>query len=209
MSLRRISIRLSVSLFTGALTYNDEARMTNDERSPNAQRRSWQPTRFRHSFVIGHSSFVIFSWRKSFDQPVMIDLSCITKAVVQTIRASLPEFHCIGPHSISTPVWRQRNTLVAKTFCHLCHSRVQDAASIEDLALTRGPRAQLAAERARVKIGLRFFTRGFFRFPADANLPVQLDPVKSQRRIGIGFELLSFFAFVVRKKDEPVLIETF
>ena len=88
------------------------------------------------------------SGRQPFDEPVMIGLSCITKAIVQTIRASLPEFHRIGSHSISTPVLRQRNTLVAKTFCHLCHSRVQDAAPIEDLALTRGPRAELAAERA-------------------------------------------------------------
>src|SRR4029453_18310182 len=138
----------------------------------------------------------------------MIGLPRITKAVVQTIRASLPEFHDIGFHSISTPVWRQRNTLIPKTFCHLCHSRVQDAPPIQDLALARGPRAQLAAERARMKIGLRFFPRGSSRLPADANLPVQLDPVKSQRRIRIGFELFSFFAFVVREKDEPVLIET-
>ena len=106
-------------------------------------------------------------------------------------------------------MWRQWNALVTKTFCHLRHARIKHATSIEHLALTRGPRAQLAADRARLKVSLRFLALSFFRCPADANLPIQFDPVKRQRRIGIDFELLSFFAFVVGKKDETVLVETF
>ena len=43
-----------------------------------------------------------------------------------------------------------------------------------------------------MKICLRFFARRFFHFSADANLPVQFDPVKRQRRIWIGVELLAF-----------------
>src|SRR6476646_10843787 len=60
-----------------------------------------------------------------------------------------------------------------------------------------------------MKISLRFFTRSFRHFSADANLPVQFDPVKRQCRVRIGLELLSFFAFVIRKKNEAVLIEAF
>src|SRR5262245_7473938 len=60
-----------------------------------------------------------------------------------------------------------------------------------------------------MKIGLRFFTRGFFCLPANANLSVKFDPVKCQRRVRVGIELLSFFAFVVGKKNEPILVEAF
>ena len=59
-----------------------------------------------------------------------------------------------------------------------------------------------------MKISLRLFTRGLFHFPADTNLPVELDPVKTKSGVRIGLELFPFGAFVIRKKDEPVLIET-
>jgi hypothetical protein len=46
---------------------NKEARMTTDEGSPNGQMIKGPPHicsfGFRHSFVIGHSAFVIYSWR--------------------------------------------------------------------------------------------------------------------------------------------------
>ena len=58
-----------------------------------------------------------------------------------------------------------------------------------------------------MKIRLRLFARGFFRFPANANLSIKFNPVKCQCRVRVGIELLSFFAFVIGKEDEPVLIE--
>src|SRR5712691_4815923 len=91
---------------------------------------------------------------EAFDQPITVSLSRVTEAIVQTIGPSLPEFDYFGFYAISAPVWRQRNGLAAKPFCHLRHARVQYAASIEHLALTRCPRAQLAADWARTKISL-------------------------------------------------------
>src|SRR4026209_1067033 len=60
-----------------------------------------------------------------------------------------------------------------------------------------------------MKIGLRFFARSFSRFPTDSNLSVEFDPVKCQRRVRVGVELLTFFALVIGKKHEPVLVEAF
>src|SRR5438046_3502054 len=102
---------------------------------------------------------------------------------MQTIQASLPEFDYFRFDAIPTPMWRQRNGFTVEAFCHLRHARIKHATSIEHVALTRGPRAQLAADRARMKISLRFLARSFFRCPANTNLPIQFDPVKRQRRI--------------------------
>src|SRR6266576_1599432 len=60
-----------------------------------------------------------------------------------------------------------------------------------------------------MKIALRFPTRRFFCFPGDANLSIQFNPIKCQRRVRIGFELHPLFALVIRKKNETVLIESF
>ena len=40
-------------------------------------------------------------------------------------------------------------------------------------------------------------------------MPVQFDPVKRQRRVRIGLELLPFFTLVVGEKDESILVESF
>src|SRR5947207_3749876 len=99
--------------------------------------------------------------------------------------------------------------LPAEALGRLRHARVEHATSIEHLALTRCPGAQLATGRTRMKISLRFFARSSVHFPADANLPVQFDPIKRQRRIWISLELLSFIALVVTKKDKAILVEPF
>ena len=59
-----------------------------------------------------------------------------------------------------------------------------------------------------MKIALRFFARGLFDFSADANLPVEFDPVKTQARVRIRLKLFPLRAFVICKEHEAVLIET-
>src|SRR4030095_3454089 len=59
-----------------------------------------------------------------------------------------------------------------------------------------------------MKIGLRFFARGFLDFSADTNLAIEFDPVKPKRSVRIGLKLFSLCALVIRKKHEAVLIET-
>ena len=43
-----------------------------------------------------------------------------------------------------------------------------------------------------MKISLRFFARGFLDFSADANLPVQFDPVKPERAYGLTSSCFPF-----------------
>src|SRR5947208_16339665 len=119
------------------------------------------------TFVIWH-----YSWRQSLNLPRTIRLSRVTKAIVQTVRTTLPEFHRIRFKPITAPVRRQWDRLVTKAFGRLCHAPVENAPAVDYLALTRRPCAQLAADRARMKISLRFFARGFLHFSTDANLPV-------------------------------------
>ncbi len=138
--------------------------------------------------------------RQPLDQPTSIGLASVTKAIVQAVRSALPKFDRIRFHSIPAPMRRQRNALVTEAFGHLRHSRIQHAAAINHLALARRPCAQLTTHRTRMKIGLRFFARSLFRLPANANLTIQFDPVKCQRSVRVGIELLSFFALVVGKK---------
>src|SRR5437870_2005311 len=149
------------------------------------------------------------SRRQAFDHPITAGMSRITEAIVQAIRPSLPEFDHFGFYAISAPVWRQWNGLVAKPLCHLRHARVEYAASIDHFALPRRPRAELATDRPGMKISLRFLMRRFFCFPADANLSIQFNPIKCQCSVGIDFELHSLFAFVIREKNETVLVESF
>src|SRR4051794_11154323 len=103
----------------------------------------------------------------------------------------------------------QWNRFVAETLGHLRHTRIEHTPAIEHLALTRCPCAQLASDRTRMKISLRFFTRGLFYFSIDTNLPVQFDPVKPKGGVRIRLKLSALRAFIIRKEHEPILVEAF
>ena len=157
---------------------------TNDERNSNVQmtkRPTSEPSSFgfRHSFVL-EASFVISHWRESINLPRSVRLPRIPKPVVQTVGAALPKFYFVGLESITAPVRRQWNWLVAEALGHFRHARIEHTSAIDHLALTRCPCAQLTSDRTRMKISLRLFTRGLFHFSADANLPVEFDPVKPE-----------------------------
>src|SRR5882724_6020409 len=91
---------------------------------------------FKHSGFVRHSSL---SRCQPLDQPIFVRLSRVTKTIMQTVRSSLPEFDLIRFDPITTPVRRQRNGLVTEAFGHLRQARVENAASVEHLALTRRP----------------------------------------------------------------------
>ena len=110
-----------------------------------------------------------FSWREPIDLPRSIRLPRVPKPVMQTIGTALPKFHFIRLKSITAPVRRQWNWLVAVALSHFRHARIEHTPAIDHLALTRRPCAQLASDRARMKISLRLFTRGLFHFSTDTN----------------------------------------
>ena len=145
--------------------------------------------------------------REPIDLPRSIRLPRVSKPVVQTIGTALPKFHFIRLESITAPVRWQRNRFITEALSHLRHARIEHTPSIEHLALTRRPCAQLASDGARMKITLRLFARGLFRFSTDTNLPVEFDPVKPKRGVWIGVELFPLRAFIIRKEHEAILIE--
>src|SRR6266403_2038952 len=95
---------------------------------------------------------------------------------MQAVGATLPKFETLRPHSVSAPMWWEWNFLARESFRQFCQPRIQHAACINDLALMRNPRAQLAANRSRMTITNRFLPRAFFSHPIDSNLSLQLLP---------------------------------
>ena len=169
----------AVGILHESLDYNDEVRM-----AETVGRLESDAAACRRNVLHSISQCVIphFSWREPINLPRSIRLPRVPKPVVQTVGTALPKFHFIWLESITAPVRRQWNWLVAEALSHFRHARIEHTPAVDHLALTRRPCAQLASDRTRMKIALRFFARGLFDFSADANLPVEFDPVKAQAR---------------------------
>src|SRR3954470_3290298 len=59
-----------------------------------------------------------------------------------------------------------------------------------------------------MKIGGGIFARGSLDGAADSDLALELGPVKTKRRVGVGFKLPALFAVVVREETEAAGIHT-
>src|SRR5579884_2174985 len=143
----------------------------------------------------------------ALDEPAAVGLSHVAKAIVQPIRSALPEFQRVGFDAITAPMRRERHRFAGKPFRHFRHARIEHSTRIDHLALTRGPRGQLATQWTRVKVNKRFLPGNFFRAAANANLSIQFDPVKGQCGVGIGCKMFPFFAFVIGEKDKALVVE--
>src|ERR1043166_2456877 len=60
-----------------------------------------------------------------------------------------------------------------------------------------------------MEVALGFFARNFFDTTAEADLPIELDPVKQTSGVRIRLQLLALFALVIGEKNETVAIESF
>src|SRR5437660_2268630 len=147
--------------------------------------------------------------REPINQPGTVRLTRITKSIVQTVRPALPKFHRVRYQPITAPMRWQWDWFVGEALGHFRHARVEHATRIKHFGLTRGPGAELAPNRARMKITRRFLTRSFFHFAVDTDLPIQFDPIKSERGVRICLELLPFFTLIIGKEDKAVLVESF
>src|ERR1700750_3014372 len=79
---------------------------------------------------------------EAINLPRFVRPTRVPKSVVQTVGAALPKFYFVGLESITAPVRRQWNSLVAEALGHLRHARIEHTPTIDHLALTRCPRAQ-------------------------------------------------------------------
>src|SRR2546421_9626798 len=148
-------------------------------------------------------------WREPVDLPGTICFPHVTKPIVQTICTALPKLDHCRFDPVAAPMRRQRNRTFAKALGHFCQASIENAAAIDYLALPRHPCPKLAADRARMKVALGFFARSFLGRSADADLSIQLDPIKCQRSVRVFIQLPAFLAFIVREKNETFLVESF
>ena len=100
--------------------------------------------------------------RETINHPSVIGPARVTEAIVQSIRASLPEFVFVWFDLESAPMWRQRDLAFLVAFRHLLQTRVEDLSRVDYLALFRDPRAQTAADWSQMEIGGGIFARSSF-----------------------------------------------
>src|SRR5712691_13188960 len=102
----------------------------------------------RRKPVIGSPSKL--SGREAIDLPGTILLPRVTKAIVQPIRTTLPEFDSFRLEPISAPMRRQRNLSLGEALFHFLEPSIEHPPRVDHLALARGPRVELRAGRASV-----------------------------------------------------------
>src|SRR5713226_9628918 len=148
------------------------------------------------------------SWSQSFYQPSPIRLQLKTQTIVQTILAALPELDRLWLDAITAPMRRARN-IFAVALRQFGVTVLQLVATFNHFALVRSPRADLAPERTRLKIFLRFVFRNLLDKSFDAHLPLLRQPVGHQTRARILGEVRRFAAFVIGEENKSEVVETF
>src|SRR5882724_1163023 len=147
--------------------------------------------------------------RQPLDDPLVIRLPRVTKTVVETVGAALPELDALRREHITAPVGRTRYFVRAKARFGLLPLRLQLRTVWHNLTLGRSPRREPAAQRSRLKIGGRLSSRKFADFTGNADLPFQISPIKNKSRLRVFRQLLSFAAVIVGEKNEAAFINAF
>src|SRR6185436_14713070 len=101
-----------------------------------------------------------------------------------------------GHQAIAAPVGRARHLAPGVGGLEVAHARLERRAPADDLALTRGPRAQLAAGRAAREIGIGFEGGYPGDGALDAHLAMEFDPEEHQRSPRVSRQLVRFAALV-------------
>src|ERR1051325_987738 len=122
------------------------------------------------------------SRREPLDDPIVGVPKAIAEAVVHAVGAPLPEFEKRGNGAIAAPVRRAGNGTVGVRRGELLEALVEIAAAGQDLALLRGPRAELRAARPRGPVVVGLLLGDAADRPLDAHLALQRRPPEHQRR---------------------------
>src|SRR4051812_24675357 len=109
----------------------------------------------------------------------------VEKAVVETMRAALPEFDRTRDDAKAAPERRHGNLAVPKPVHHLLKLAFERLSRFDDAALRRHPRGDAALARSREKIARDIGERQLRRGALDLHLPLELAPVKQHRDIRI------------------------
>jgi hypothetical protein len=125
---------------------------------------------------------------------------------VETIGCALPELELFRRQAIATPVVRSRGWVFPILGFEPVQFGLQDCTAGDHLALRRRPGAQLAAQRARVVVGVGFLSRKPLDDPFAADLPAQRSPPEDERSTRIVGQLDTFATVIVGIETEATLI---
>ena len=125
---------------------------------------------------------------------------------MQAVVARLPELDGGRSHPETAPERRQRHLVFVQLAFHLLHLGVQQGTRGDDLALRRGPGADLAAARARGEIACRLGKGHPLRLAGDLHLPAQRKPRKRQCHLRIMCNMPRLAALVVGEEHEAAFV---
>jgi hypothetical protein len=127
---------------------------------------------------------------------------------VKPARPALPEFEPHRNNSEASPKRRTGYVVAIESRADLRNAIFEFFPAGEPLALFRRPCAELARQGTASEIRFGFLACSPFGAPDDLYLAFQLGPKKMQGCNRINGQVAGFSAFVVRKENKPVLIET-
>jgi len=122
---------------------------------------------------------------KSLDQPALA-ISGIEMSLMETIGLPLPELDSFRPDAEPRPVLRSRDCLPLEFLFVLGNPIIESGRGLQGLALTRGPRADLAAPFARSEVGISLLVRNFGNPAFNSNLNREWRPIEAERGPGVG-----------------------
>jgi len=144
----------------------------------------------------------IGSRSEPFDAPVCT-VEAIANPVVQTRPSSLPKLQSLGNDPVASPMRRPRQLgSCAQSFTRRGELSLEPSPIADHAALRRCPRPDSRFHRPRCEVGIRIAGRHLGDLALDADLSLELDPVKQQRRFRSDRQLASFSALVVGEKNE-------
>ena len=120
--------------------------------------------------------------------------------------AALPELDAVGDDAVPAPEIGQGDLALGELALHLFHLFVQQGARLDDLALGRGPGADLAAAGAGQEIGQGLTGRDALGAAVDLHLASQGHPGQEQGDLGVAPDLPRLAALVIGEKDKAALV---
>ena len=132
---------------------------------------------------------------------------CISEAVVESVVATLPEFHRLGNHSEPAPEIGFGDGAIGEAFFEFRIPGQEVVARGNFGALVRDPSADTASSGAGIKIRSGFLDGEFFHRADDFDLALEGNPRKEKSGAGVVGEMPALAAGVVGEKHKPALVE--
>lgn len=120
----------------------------------------------------------------------------------------LPKFNRVERDAIASPVWRSGNILPFEAAFNCANSIFECGAICEWLTLVARPCADLTLSRAAEEIGIAVSIGGWRDRSFDANLSIQMIPVKQERRLWTMRQRKPLAAESIREENRAVLVES-